>query len=96
LDVVHLGQQGGQVGLVPEQAAGRRCNRGGGQSSGGHLVEQGLKQVVVGLVNQGDVNRCFGQRFGRFETTETPADDDHMGSFIRHVEDAVCGGPIVV
>ena len=61
VNVCHLGQQRGQIGLVPEQTAGRRGNGGRGQASGGDLVKQGLEQMVVGFVNQRDVNRGFGQ-----------------------------------
>jgi hypothetical protein len=66
INVCDLGQQRGQVGLVPEQAAGRRCNRGRCQTGGGDLVQQRLKQMVIGFVDQRDIDRGFGQRFGSF------------------------------
>ena len=66
VNVCHLGQQRGQVGLVPEQAACGRGNGGRSQASGGDLVKQRLKQMVVGFVDQRDVNGCIGKCLGSF------------------------------
>ena len=80
IDVGDFREQGGQVGLVSEQAAGGCGNRRCCQACGGHLVEQGLEQVVVGFVHQGDVDRCFGQGFGRFQSAETASNDQDAGA----------------
>ena len=80
VDVGHLGQQGGQVRLFAKQTA-----RGGGdgwcgQTCRGDLVKQGLEQMVVGLVHQGDVHRRFGQGLGGFEPTKAATDDEDAWS----------------
>jgi hypothetical protein len=75
-----LAQQGGQIALAAEQAARRRGDRRRRQPGGGHLVEQGLEQMVVGLVDEGDVDVRMAQGLGGFQATETAADDQYMGS----------------
>ncbi len=45
------------LGWLAEQQAHRRGDRGRRQAGGRHLVEQRLEQVVVGLVDDGDVDR---------------------------------------
>ena len=57
------------------------------QASRGHLVQQRLKQVVVGAVDHDHVDMGAGQCLGRFQTTKAAADDDHPGLL------AVDGGP---
>ena len=61
----HLAQGGGHVGLRHQ--------------SGGHLIEQGLKQVEIAPVDQGDPHRFPGQRMGCLETGKASAHDHHMG-----------------
>ena len=48
IDGVDFAEQRRDVGLLAEQVAHRRRDRRRGQAGGGHLVEQGLEQVVVG------------------------------------------------
>ena len=77
IDVGDLAQQGGHVALLPEQVPDGRRNGRGRQPGRGHLVEQGLEEVVVGLVHQGHIHRRAPQGAGGFEAAEPATDDDH-------------------
>jgi hypothetical protein len=48
-----------------------RGDRTFGEDPGGHLVEQRLKQVMVGLGDHRDIHRCVLQRLGGEEPSET-------------------------
>ena len=50
--------------------AGRKRRRG-------HLVEHGLKEVVILPVDERDPDRCVRQTLGGVQPGEPAADDDH-------------------
>ena len=79
VDVGDVPQQRGEVGLLAQNVADRCCDGRGRQTRRGHLVEQGLEQVVVGLVHQRHIHRLPGQRLGRFQPAKTAADDEDAG-----------------
>jgi hypothetical protein len=80
VDVRGLTQQRGQVGLAAKQVAYGRGNGRGRQAGSGNLVQQGLKQVVVGLVHQGHIYRGAVQGAGGFQAAKAAADDHDAGA----------------
>jgi hypothetical protein len=74
-----------------EHIADRRGNVRRRQSGGRHLIEQGLEQMVIMLVDNGDVDRRFGERLGRRQSAKSRPDDDDLrrgvlGWRLRHGE----------
>ena len=68
--------------LLPAQDVPQgRCDRWGGQSRGGDLVQQWLEGMVVVPVDQHDVGRRPPQRAHGPQSGEAPADDDDARSF---------------
>ena len=67
-----------------EDAAEGSGDVGGGEGCGGDLIEEGLKEVVVFFVDEGDFEaRVVGEFLGAGETGESATDDeDFFGS--RH------------
>jgi len=58
----------------------------GGERRGRHLVEQGLEQVMVALVEERDANAGNVQLPGRDQAAEAAAQDDDVGLlFPQHV-----------
>ena len=64
--------------LAREQVADRPGDVGRRQGSGRHLVQQGLKQMVVPAVDHRDVDRAIAQPSHGFEAAEACADDNHL------------------
>ena len=73
-----LTHQHGQVALrnlLAQDVADRARNRWRGQPRRGHLVQQGLEQMVVGAVNHHDFDVSLCQSLGGLQPTKTTADD---------------------
>ena len=68
--------------LAAQHAAQRRGDLALGEDAGRDLVEQRLEQVVVGAVDEGDLDRRASERLRRVEAAEASTDD----------EDAMCAG----
>src|SRR5215469_6937397 len=68
--------------LVPKDAADWSRNLTRRQRGRRHLVQQRLKQVVVGTVYQDDFRRCASKCLGGGQSPKTPTDDDD--SRLRH------------
>ena len=66
----------GGVGLPAQHVPDRCPDVLGGEDRGGHLVEERLEDVVVGLVDQEHAGLTLTQSAGRGETAEAPAHDD--------------------
>jgi hypothetical protein len=64
--------------LLPENLTDRRGDLTGGHDARGHLVQQRLEQVVVGPVDDGDVDVGVRQVLGGEQSAETSADDDDV------------------
>ncbi len=79
IDGSRIGQQHLDVLLVSENPADRRRDVAGRQRGRGHLIQQGLKDVVVVAVEERDADRSARERPRRVESAETSADDDDMG-----------------
>ena len=64
VNIDHFGVPHARVRLPFQEGADGRGNFGGSQSSRSNLVEQGLKEVKVSLVYQGNLNRRVSKRLG--------------------------------
>ena len=67
----------GDVALFAEEKPGRRRNGRCGESRGRHLVEQRLKEMVVGFLDDRDVDVGISQMPGSFQAAEAAADDQY-------------------
>ena len=82
VEAADVGEQHARVGLAAQHAAQRRGDLALGEDAGGDLVEERLEQVVVGAVDEGDLDGRPSECLRRVEAAEASADD----------EDAMCGG----
>ena len=73
-------EQDAGVFLVAEDGAQRGADIAGRKGAGGHLVKEGLKEVKIAAVEQGDLHGGVTQRAGGVEPSESAAKD----------QDAVC------
>ena len=73
----HLSQFNGDVLLLLQNITRRGRDLPFGEDSRGHLIEQGLEQMVVGATDQCDLNRieCAPERLGGKEAAEARAND---------------------
>jgi hypothetical protein len=79
------------VGLVGEDLPQRWRDVAGRQQRGGHLVEQGLEQVVVEPVDEDDLGRGVAQAPADAQATEAAADDDDARRPVVSLRAAVGG-----
>src|SRR5215216_2702760 len=79
VDGARLGEQHANVALPAEYPSDWRRDVSRRQPRGGDLVEEGLKQVVVPAVEQGNTDRRAFERLRCREAAETAADDQDMG-----------------
>ena len=63
----------------------------GDEDRGGHLVEERLEDVVVGLVDEEHAGRSLPQGAGRRETAEAPAHDDDSRVACRRRRNGIHG-----
>src|SRR6202035_249691 len=66
-----------RVPLVSQNTPNRRANLTRRQHGGCHLVEQRLKQMMVGSINQQDLHGSVAQGFRGCQPAEAPAYDDN-------------------
>ena len=94
VDVCHLSHVHPHVAVPAQHVADGRGDLALREDAGRHLVEEGLEQVVVGPVDDGDVDRCPLQGPGGEEATEPTADDhDAVSPAARRSAHAVTEGP---
>jgi hypothetical protein len=79
------------VRLVGKNGANRLRDFGRGEASGGHLIEQRLKQVVILLVKECDARRAAIERLAKQQAAETCARNDnvrvlgfHLGNNLKY------------
>ena len=75
IDLDNLGKQRRQVALAPEQTPDGRCDGWCCQTGCRDLVQQWLKKMVVGLVDQSNVNGRLCKRPGCFKSPEASANN---------------------
>ena len=73
----HFAEKRGDVALFAEQKPGRRRDGRCGQSRGRHLIEQRLKEMVVGFFDDRDVDVGIPKVSGSFQPAEAAADDQY-------------------
>ena len=76
VDVGDLGEQGAHVRIAPNGAAQRGGDQAGRQDARRHLVEEGLEEVVVGAVDERDVDIRAVEPVDRVQPSEPAAHDD--------------------
>ena len=81
VDGADLGEDDAVVGDPAEDAADGAGDVGGGEGGGGDLVEEGLEEVVVAAVDEGDADGCLGEALGGGDAGEAAADDVDAGEF---------------
>jgi len=62
--------------LARENTADGRCDVGWRKPCGRHLIEQRLKQMIVVLIDDGDVEWLSGQHFRCGQSAKAGSDDD--------------------
>ena len=77
VDPDDLAQDDCGVALVPQDVADRRSDVAFGEDAGRHLIEQRLKQVMVGAVDDRHLDIGPPKRLGGEEAGEPGADDHH-------------------
>jgi hypothetical protein len=92
IDACDCAQQYPGVALASDQASNRPGDVGGRQPCRRHLVKQWLKEVMVLLVDQGDVRRRFGKPLRDSQAAKASAKDDHAGALPIHVASTVAPG----
>ncbi len=83
VDPGHPRQQGFDVAAAPHQGPDRPGDLGGRQGGGGDLVEQGLEQMMVALIDKGDARPGALQRLHRLQSAEARPHDDHAGTALH-------------
>ena len=78
VDLAHLGQHDAEVAHAAQHVADGRRDLPLGEDAGGHLVEEGLEEVMVGPVDDGDPHRRPLQGPGREEAAEAAPEDDDV------------------
>src|SRR5262249_53861826 len=79
IDCGHMCEKNPGVTLPAQRRPDGVSNVTGVQCSGGHLVQKGLKQVVIATINEGELHWGAFQSTGRIETTEPTSNDHDMG-----------------
>ena len=77
IEARHLGHEDGKILLPLEQGPQRRGDIRRRKRSGGDLVQQRLKQMVISPIDQRDLHRRAGQMLRRPQPTKSAADDDY-------------------
>ena len=77
VDAGHLGQDAFNVPVPAQHVPQRRGDLALGQDPGRALVQQGLEQVVLAPVDEGDLDRGTAQGPGGEQPGESAADDHH-------------------
>ena len=71
-------QQYFNIAKVPENLADRSSDLSRRQSRGRHLIEQGLKGMVVLAIHDGNANGKLRQRLSSLQAAKATADDYHL------------------
>ena len=78
VDGLHGAANDADVLLVAEHLAYIAGDLAGGHQAGCHLVKQRREEVVVGVVDQRDVDICVCELFRRIHAAKTCAHDDNV------------------
>ena len=78
VDVLHLAENGAQGRIVPQHVAYGGRDLALREDPGGHLVQQGLEEMVIGPVDEGDPHVGPFEGTGGEQPAEAAPDDDHV------------------
>ena len=78
IDGLHLAQDHPERRMVTQHIADGRGDLTLREDPRGHLVEQGLEQMMIGAIDQSDPDRYPAQRLGGKQSAEPAADDHHV------------------
>ena len=82
LDFVH---EHGDIAVIAQDMANGCGDLSRRQCRGGHLVEQGLEQVIVATIDERDIDSLTGECFGSTQAAEAGTNDHHLWtSFFGH------------
>ncbi len=84
-DASGFGQEDRRIPLPPEDAPDGRRNLRRREARRGHLVEQGLEQVVVAAIDDGEAHGRPAQSLGGVEPRESRPHDHHPGIATGHI-----------
>ena len=84
IDCDHLAEHHRQVLLARKHVAHRRRDVRRRQPGGRHLIEQRLKQMMIVLIDENDIDRFLLQRPNGSQTSKTRANDDDDGTLTLH------------
>ena len=73
-------EEDGDVPAVGQDSSDRLSDIGIGETGGGQLVEEGLKEVMILAIDQGDFRPVFGEGVAKGQPGETRSNDDDSGS----------------
>ena len=76
IEVEHLGKLDANILVPSKQTPKRRRDVALREDSGRHLVQQRLEEMMVGAINECDLNRRSTQEASCVQAPETAADDD--------------------
>jgi hypothetical protein len=76
IDVINLAQENGDVPVPPQDSPDRLGDLAGRQHGGGHLVQQGLEEVVVAAVDHRYAQGHAPQGLPKGKSCE-PGTNDH-------------------
>src|SRR5207253_9867356 len=77
VDICDFIQPDASVPVTAEHVTQRRSDLPGRQRSGGHLIEQRLKQMVVAAIHKGHLDGRARQPLGGVEAAEAAPDNDY-------------------
>jgi hypothetical protein len=78
---------------MAQHRAHRSCDVGRCEGGGRGLVQQRLKQVMVGSVDQQNVDTAAGQCACGSNAAKPRTDDDDARLFRTHLHPAICSAP---
>jgi hypothetical protein len=74
----------GGVLLIPQNPANRRADLSRTQEGRRHLIEERLKEVVIGAIDQNDPYRCLSEGLGGREASKASSDDYDPWVILTH------------
>ncbi|MNE85365.1 hypothetical protein D3C80_1823560 [compost metagenome] len=95
VDIAHLAKQRRHLGPVAPEAADRPGDFGGRDQRCCHLVEQGLEEMMVAPVDEGDPHRRAGKPLDELQSAKPAADNDHVMPVLHVLSSRLCDRPSV-
>src|SRR5260370_464593 len=81
----YFSEENGRVPVFTKNAANRRPDLAGREYRSRNLVEERLKQVVIGAVDEKDARGRVLQRLGGCQAAESATDDHDNRELLAHI-----------